>query len=168
VQTIWKFGRLAVTGEKIDFADPAETGPAVRERGLRIELRVVRASGAGSIYASDGWAATPAICRIDLLESRPGAADRMHWHPVMTDGEPGDRTFDHEISGDPSAWVRSRLCDVESLLRGAGITGDFHPDAEELRHEVDAVVTWVEQSLAQTRRPWPEVTHDERGLAPVP
>ena len=168
MQTIWKFGRLAVTGEEIDFMDPAETGPEVRERGLRLELRVVRAGGGGSIYASDGWAFTPAICRIDLLESRPGAADRMHWHPVMADGEPGDRTFDHDMSADPPAWVRSRLGDVESLLRGSGVTEDFHADAEELRHGVDVIATWIERGLQRMRQPWPEATHDERGLAPMP
>ena len=41
MHVVWKFGRLAITAEEIDFRDPAGTGPDVRERGLRIEFRVV-------------------------------------------------------------------------------------------------------------------------------
>lgn len=37
-----------------------------------------------SVYASPGWALSPAVCRFDLLESRPGARDRMHWHPTIS------------------------------------------------------------------------------------
>ena len=41
----------------------------------------------GSIYV-DPHTLQPAIC-IDFLESRPDAADRMHWRPTMEAGEPG-------------------------------------------------------------------------------
>ena len=167
MQTIWKFGRLAVVGELIDFRDPAVTGPDVRERGLRVELRVVRADGEGSIYASEGWVFAPAVCRFDLLESRPGAANRMHWHPVMAGGEPGDRTFDRGMASDPSAWLVARLCDVEALLRGAGMVEDFHDDAEELRRGIDVIDVWVARGLERMRQPWPDASHDERGLAPA-
>ena len=167
MEMIWKFGRLAVTGELIDFKDPAETGPDVRERGVRIELRVVWVVDGDSIYASPGWTFGPAVCRFDLLESRPGAADRMHWHPTMIDGEPGDRTFDPSIAADPPAWLRARLREVETLLCHAGCAEDLHDDAERVRREVDVVAEWVARCLERLRTPWPEVTHDERGLAPT-
>jgi hypothetical protein len=161
MMTIWTFGRLAVTAEEIDFVDPAEVGPDVRERGLRLELRVVHPGVPGSIYASPGWVVDAPVCRFDLLESRPGARDRMHWHPAMSAGEPGDRTFDRALAADPVGWLRARLSHAEALLDD----DDLRPDAAELRAGVDVVLRWVEQGLERMAAPWPDAVHDERGLA---
>ena len=56
----------------------------------------LRRRGPGSVYASDVVTLDQALCRCDFLESGPGKADRMHWHPEMADGEPGDRSFEAE------------------------------------------------------------------------
>jgi hypothetical protein len=166
METAWIFRTLAVTAAEIDFLDPALRGdPGDRERGVRLELRPVHSRPGASVYASSDLVLGPATCRIDLLESAPGAADRMHWHPVMEGGEPGDRVFDPGIPRDPSGWLTARLQRVDELLpRDA--------DAEGLDEDVDAVaraaadvVAWVEAALERVRRPWPEAAHDARGKA---
>jgi len=170
METAWVLDTLAVTVCDIDFRDPALAGrPDARERGVRVEVRPVRTSYAGSVYASPTHVLQPALCRIDLLESAPGAVDRMHWHPQMDGGEPGERTFDPAIGADPVGWLRDRLADPAALLTNAGV--DLEPHAEDLaalRALAVEVGARVEQGLARARQPWPEVSHDERGLAPVP
>lgn len=90
MERLWLFDQLAVSVAEIDFLDPAlADGGDVRERGVRVEVRQARQLPAGSIYASPALSLSPAIARVDLLESAPGAADRMHWHPAMRAGEPG-------------------------------------------------------------------------------
>src|SRR3954451_18108978 len=168
MQTAWIFPTLAVTADEIDFLDPALRGdPDARERGVRLELRPVDGGAAGSVYASPALTLRPAVCRIDLLESSPGAADRMHWHPVMRAGEPGDRVFDPRIPADPTGWLVERLGHVEELLGQADV-----PDPERHREDGSAIarrppeiVAWVEAALERTRRPWPTVRHDARGMA---
>jgi hypothetical protein len=169
METAWVLETLAVTVCDIDFVDPADADqPDGRERGVRVEVRTVATSYDGSVYASPTLVLRPAVCRIDLLESAPGAADRMHWHPVMDDGEPGERTFEPAMPSDPVGWLRSRLEDPAALLVRAGVALEPHAvDLEALSGLASAVVARVEQGLARARRPWPEVRHDERGLAPV-
>ncbi|NYD35122.1 hypothetical protein [Actinomycetospora corticicola] len=132
---------------------------------MRVELREMRQVHAGSIYASLRWDLAPAFCRIDLLESRPGAADRMHWHPGMVDGEPGARSTDADLTVDPVAWVEARLHAPEILLRGVELDPQVHADAAGLSEEADTITGWVARGLERMRRPWPEVTYDARGLA---
>jgi hypothetical protein len=160
MQTCWLFDTLAVTVEPTDFLDPAFASELdIRERGVRVEIRPVHSRHTGSIYASDEITLQPGLCRIDLLESAPGAADRMHWHATMTDGEPGDRVFDAAIRADPLDWLTQRLADVQGLLAEAGVY-------EVERHSDDIVAT-VRSGLEWARRPWPDVSHDERGMASV-
>jgi hypothetical protein len=152
MEKVWVIGSLAVTVARIDFLDPAVADePDARERGVRVEVRPADVVRRGSIYASSAVSIEPADYRIDLLESRPGAADRMHWHPTMTDGEPGERVFDPALSADPLAWVTERLS-------GAGGVGAH---VEEIVEEIDRGLEWA-------RQPWPpieRVDRDERGLA---
>lgn len=145
----------AIAVARVDFHDPAlADDPTPRERGVRVEIRPVSEEYAGSLYSSSTLRAEPATTRIDLLESRPGAADRMHWHPVMHDGEPGDRTFDPALSADPVGWLRTHLL---------GLTDD------DLAPYVDEVLALVESGLVWARSSWPEhVERDERGMASVP
>jgi hypothetical protein len=150
MERVWIFDRLAISMARIDFLDPAVDGPDARERGVRIEVRPVRATTDGSIYVSTAWDLQPATCRIDFLESAPGAADRMHWHPTMHDGEPGERTFDADMPPDPVAWLTS-------YLLGLG-DAQVHGAADEIGVEVAAGLAWA-------REPWPDVEHDERGMA---
>jgi hypothetical protein len=169
MDTAWTCGSLALTVADIDFLDPALAGgPGDRERGVRLELRLLERDGSGSVYASPGVRASPAVCRIDLLESAPAAADRMHWHPVMHAGEPGDRVFDPAIGADPLRWLHAHLQDVETLLSTAGVAEPeaYAAEAAVLAANSEVILARVSRGLEWARQPWPEVQHDARGLAP--
>jgi hypothetical protein len=168
MERVWVFESLAVAVMRIDFLDPAVAHePDARERGVRIEVRPANAVTAGSIYASSTTTLQPAVCRIDFLESAPGAADRMHWHPDMSDGEPGDRTFDRSMPPDPVEWLTSFLDEgLGDLLRRAEVTG-VGRDLDSIRGAADEIGRAVADGLAWAREPWPTVEHDERGMAAV-
>lgn len=161
----WGFSDHAVTVEGIDFVDPAiRERPDARERGVRLELRPSREEWSGSVYASPGRLLGPGLLRVDLLESAPGAADRMHWHPRMRDGEPGGRTFDDAMPADPRAWL------VDFLVRLAehappGVA--LGADAAAIAAAADEIADAAVRALGATRGRWPPVEHDERGLAPA-
>lgn len=169
MQRVWLFEKLAITVERIDFLDPALVGqPDARERGVRLEVKPARSTHRGSVYVSSEDDLQPAICRIDLLESRPHAADRMHWHPVMESGEPGDRTMDPSIGVDPVGWLVGQLTSLDSLLVRAGIEGvpDLRDDVAAVRSVTDEIAASAAAGLEWARQtPWPVVVHDERGLA---
>jgi hypothetical protein len=169
MEQAWIFGRLAVTLARIDFLDPALMDEDdVRERGVRVELRVVDTTCTGSIYASPGVDLRPAVCRIDLLESAPYAVNRMHWHPVMEDGEPGDRTFEVSMVDDPLDWLDQHLRQSDVLLAQSGVTVDdvMRLDIETIREVVPDIVAAAARGLEWARvEPWPDVDRDERGLA---
>ena len=152
MQRAWLFERFAVTLAGIDFIDPELAHePDARERGVRVEIRPLTSTLHGSGYASPEVTLAPAVRRIDLLESRLGAADRMHWHPTMADGEPGDREFDPALTADPVGWLR------------AWLTG---PGAELSSAAADEVADAVARTLTAVRdAPWTDVDHDENGLA---
>ena len=139
----------AVTVEAIDFVDPAtKDQPDARERGVRVEVRPVRTTVVGSVYASPSWSLDPGVVRVDLLESAPYAADRMHWHPQMRDGEPGRRAYEPAMGADPASWLRQFLTARDDV--DDAIIGD--------------VVAAATLALEERRQPWPAVEHDERGL----
>jgi hypothetical protein len=169
MERVWMFGHLAITVARIDFLDPAlVSSPDVRERGVRIEVRPVGTHAEGSVYASPTHVLQPALCRIDFLESAPGAADRMHWHPAMQSGEPGDRTFDQDMPADPIAWLTTFLRDLDGFLVRAKVPDveAMARDLEEVRATVHEIGAAVEDGLAWARvAPWPDVEHDERGMA---
>ena len=170
MQTCWVFDTLAVTVERTDFLDPAfASEPDTRERGVRVEIRPIETSHAGSIYASDPVTLQPGLCRIDLLESSPGAADRMHWHPAMSEGEPGDRSFDASMPTDPLGWLAQRLADVRVLLAEVGVDelGQHSESARHIADHADDIVAAARSGLEWARRPWPDVRHNERGMASI-
>lgn len=165
---MWVFDGLAISVARIDFLDPAVAGePDARERGVRIEVRRVRSVTTGTIYVSATTTLDPAICRIDLLESAPGAADRMHWHPTMRDGEPDGRTFDVEMRLDPVGWLTAFLHDLGDFLGRAGLPDDdpMSADLPQVREMADEIGVAVTAGLAWARESWPAVEHDERGMA---
>ncbi len=171
MERVWLLDHLALTLRETDFADPALAGEAdVRERGVRLEVRPVAVTAEGSLYSSPALALAPPVCRVDLLESAPGAADRVHWHPVMHDGEPGERVFDEALSADPEGWLAERLHDLTALVAGAPTAhrDRLLLDAPAVAALADEVGAQVAESLAALREPWPAVEHDERGMAPVP
>jgi hypothetical protein len=168
METAWLFDTLTVTVARIDFLDPAlAAAPDTRERGVRIEIRPTESASIGSIYASPQVTLSPAAFRIDLLESSPGAVDRMHWHPTMDGGEPGDRTFDANIAADPLRWLSERLGEVTDLLERAGVAdvARHERSASDIAGFRDEIVAAASAGLEWARRAWPEVTHDERGMA---
>jgi hypothetical protein len=166
MERVWVFERLAISMLRIDFIDPAVAHePDARERGVRVEVRPVRTAVEGSVYASWSRTLEPGICRIDFLESAPGAADRMHWHPEMRDGEPGDRTFNTDMPADPVGWLteflREGLGDFLARVDVAGVQGDV----QAIQGAADEIGAAVAEGLAWAREPWPHVEHDERGMA---
>ena len=164
----WLFDTLGVTVERTDFLDPEfASDPDIRERGVRVEIRPTESTHRGSIYASDPITLQPAMCRIDLLESAPGAADRMHWHPTMTGGEPGDRTFDAAIPADPLGWLAERLADITELLAEVGVAdaGRHRGSASQVAEQAAEIVAAAGSGLEWARAPWPDVHHNERGMA---
>jgi hypothetical protein len=169
MERAWLFNNLAVTVAQIDFVDPAVAHEDdARERGVRLEVRRLDAAADGTVYVSPAIDLHPALCRIDLLESRPGAADRMHWHPDMTGGEPGVRTFDQTMPSDPLGWVSVRLRDLGTVLPPA-MRDDprYLADVEAVAAAADDIVRTVREGLEWARQPWPDVDHDERGMATV-
>lgn len=171
MEQAWIFERLAVTLARIDFVDPELAHEDdVRERGVRLEVRLVETTSTGSIYASPALQLRPAVCRIDLLESASYAADRMHWHPVMEDGEPGDRTFDVTMVVDPLVWLEDHLRGSDVLLAESGVPLDdgVRADVALIREVAPEIVSAARRGLERARvDPWPEVVRDDRGLATI-
>ncbi|MDX6318939.1 MAG: hypothetical protein QOD35_2339 [Nocardioidaceae bacterium] len=169
MERAWLFDSLCVTVAAVDFLDPElRLQPDARERGVRVEIRPTTSTqNGGTVYASLPISLEAAICRIDLLESRPGAADRMHWHPTMRSGEPGDRTFDTALSADPIGWLGERLRDLHRLVGGTSVAdaAGFGADAGAVGRVADEVVDAVCAGLESSRTDWPDVDHDERGMA---
>ncbi|MEO8851409.1 MAG: hypothetical protein ABI360_06735 [Allobranchiibius sp.] len=167
----WLTDTLAVTLARVDFLDPAFADqPDTRERGIRVEIRPVNAHHRGTIYSSPQLVLGEAIARMDLLESAPHAADRMHWHPGMIDGEPEDRTYDPAMPADPTGWLGGRLRDVGGLLQQSGVsdTDRFQAAAASIADLTPEIVHEARAGLAWAREAWPEVDHDERGMAVQP
>ena len=156
MERVWVFDRLAVSVARVDFLNPAVAGePDARERGVRVEVRPVVSAAAGSIYASDSKTLQPAICRID-------------WHPTMHDGEPGERTFEPAMPPDPVGWLTTFLHDLGGFLDRAGVPGVREMDLDSARAAAQEIGAAVEGGLAWARTtPWPDVEHDERGMAPA-
>lgn len=169
MEQMWTFSSSAITVAAVDFLDPAiADGPDARERGVRLEVRPAHWRRAGSIYASPALDVGPAVIRVDLLESSPYAADRMHWHPGMRNGEPGDRTFDLSLGEDPRRWLEGFLSHLPDVALGGldpELAASLHADEPEIAAAAGAILESVMQELLGARGPWPEVTRDERGLA---
>ena len=87
----------------------------------------------------------------------------------MTDGEPGDRVFDAAIPADPLGWLSERLADVTALLAEVGVDDlDRHSEsARQVADHVDDIVAAARTGLEWARGHWPDVSHNERGMAVV-
>jgi hypothetical protein len=168
MERVWVFEQLAVTMRRVDFLDPALAGERdVRERGVRVEIKPATTRADGSVYASDVTTLDQALCRLDFLESGPGRADRMHWHPEMAGGEPGDRTFDVGMPADPQAWLTAFLQDDlrDHLVRGGHDVTAYDDDLAAIADTTGEIARGLGEGLAWAREPWPAVEHDERGMA---
>ncbi|SOE10458.1 hypothetical protein SAMN06272775_1500 [Streptomyces sp. 2323.1] len=161
--------RLCVSVEMLDFVNPNRLQDG-RECGVRLELRLSEPDTLpGSIYASRALSITRGVCRFDLLESAPGAQDRMHWHPEMPNGEGRKRLYDDELARDPMGWLGRQLRDAIGLLKTGGVDAAerFADDARLLARMADDIVADATDTLSRSRRtPWPPVERrDERGMA---
>lgn len=157
MERIWAFEASAITAVLVDFLDPALAGqPDIRERGVRLEIRQMTAGSVDTIYSSPAVSLEPAVVRIDLLESAPHKADRMHYHPDMVGGYPDERTYDKTMVEDPIVWLRSYLTRLHQWV--GQDDGDAMADASEI------IAREAAGLLEEARQPWPEVVHDERGL----
>ena len=168
MERVWTFDRLAVTMRRVDFLDPALVDqPDARERGVRVEITPVRALTPGSVYASDVVTLDQALCRCDFLESAPGKADRMHWHPEMADGEPGERSFDVDMPGDPRDWLARFLSGGlrDHLIRLGHDPATHADDLAAIGDTAEEICRALDEGLAWAREPWPDVEHDDRGMA---
>jgi hypothetical protein len=168
MERLWTFDRLAVTLRRVDFLDPALADePDARERGVRVEIKPAQTQTTGSGYASDVVTLDQALCRCDFLESGPGKADRMHWHPEMANGEPGPRTFEPDMPADPRGWLVAFLrSGLPDYLSGSGHDlASYGDDLTEIGDAADEIGRALDEGLAWAREPWPDVEHDERGMS---
>jgi hypothetical protein len=152
------YQRLGIVIEDIYFLepdpDPGEEGP---ERGVRVEVRLVENQPlSGSRYSAYPIDIRTAIWRADLLGSvaaGPGARDRMHYHPLMADDEPGDRQWDPAIRANPLEWIASQLEQIELIVTAkvSDITPYRH-DLAEIRRQAPLIVRSTEEMMEQVHR----------------
>ena len=109
-----------------------------------------------TIHSSAALSLKPAIIRIDTLESAPNKADRMHFHPGMVDGEPGERAFDENMVKNPIDWLLSYLEKLHDCVGQA--------DGRSIAEAAEVITRETAEFLEEARQPGPEVVHDERGL----
>jgi hypothetical protein len=157
VLTVFAFQRVAVTVEDIWFFEPDPyPGEEGAERGVRVEVRLLdRLPQTGSIYSAYPVHVGTAVWRADLLESvaaGPGSADRMHFHPLMTDDEPGEREFAPAIKVDPFGWLQGQLADPIGLLtlKVEAIEG-YLGDVEEWQLALPQILDSARLSLERVR-----------------
>jgi hypothetical protein len=76
----------------------------------------------------------------------------MHYHPHMTDSEPGSRVFDTAIPADPIGWLTRQLGSLDDLLAGKvdGVE-QFAADAAALRSEAPHIGSAVSAMLERVR-----------------
>lgn len=152
------YQRLGIVIEDIYFVepnpDPGEEGP---ERGVRVEIRLIENHPlSGSRYSAYPIDIRTAIWRADLLGSvaaGPGARDRMHYHPLMADDEPGDRQWDPAIKADPIGWIATQLERIEMIVAAKVLdVAAYRHDLAEIRRQAPLIVGSVEQMMGQVHR----------------
>jgi hypothetical protein len=147
------FEHIGVVVGDLYFSDPtAPPSQQGAERGVRLEVRVLdRPPLPGSPYSAQPITVDAPIWRLDLLETVDGpfgSFDRTHHHPTFTGWEPGDRVFDHELSGDPLPWLGSQLGDLDALVARSPVAlPDLHADSAQLRAAIPEILDTVERLL---------------------
>ncbi|HEY2331715.1 MAG TPA: hypothetical protein VGH94_07325 [Acidimicrobiales bacterium] len=147
------FDRLGVVVSDLYFVDPAPApGQEGPEQGVRVELRLVEAGPLrGGIYSARPITIERPVWRVDLLESvdHPATLDRAHHHPFFDGWEPSPRRFVKALSDDPLRWLRTRLDDLDGVLRGARVPPDAvgATDVDDVRRAAPEIVAAVESLL---------------------
>jgi hypothetical protein len=152
------FERIGVLVSDLYFVDPnPQPGQDGAEHGVRLEVRMLGQSELhGSIYSARTIEAGHPVWRADLLEAvegKPGSFNRTHHHPGFSDWEPGKRVFEKGLSAAPVEWVGEQLCDLEAILKRAGIedAGGYAADAEGLRGAADEIKAVIHSLLDRVR-----------------
>jgi hypothetical protein len=154
---LFAFDRVGIAIGDIYFVDPEPTpGQEGAEHGVRLEVRLMEELPRdGSIYAARPILIGEPLWRCDLLESVEGTAgsfDRTHHHPEMTDWEPGDRTFERGLSGQPLGWLGDRLGGLRPTLEAAGLAPEVvESDEAQIRSSAPEIVAVVERMLQRVR-----------------
>ena len=152
------FGRIGVLAGDLYFVDP-EPGPGQEgaERGVRLEVRLLeRGELRGSRYSAQPIEVGRPVWRADLLETvdgPPGSLNRAHHHPRFRDWEPGQRSFDADLTANPVQWVEDQLADLDGLLERAGIPGDAATaaDAKAVRDCLPEITDAVRRLLQKVK-----------------
>jgi hypothetical protein len=152
------FGRIGVLAGDLYFVDP-EPGPGQEgaERGVRLEVRLLeRGELRGSRYSAQPIEVGQPVWRADLLETvdgPPGSLNRAHHHPRFRGWEPGQRSFDADLTTDPVQWVGDQLADLDGLLERAGVPGDeaTAADAKAVRDSVPEITDAVRRLLQRVK-----------------
>ncbi|MBD0742690.1 hypothetical protein [Streptomyces sp. CBMA152] len=152
------FERVGVVVGDLYFVNPEpEPGQEGPERGVRIELRMLEPGELkGSIYSARPIMIDRPLWRGDLLESADGpfaTFDRTHHHPRFRAWEPGLRVFVEQLTADPLGWVAERLCDLDGLLKEAGVAPDEvgPADSVDLRRTVPQIMDAINLLLEGIR-----------------
>jgi hypothetical protein len=125
------------------------------EHGARLELRLLQPQQhRGTQSAAQYFGIDRPVWRADLfdrLDGSPGAFEAAHFHPRFDANEPTQRVWPADIGSDPWGWTKRQLSDLHAVCEGGGVsTTGIDDDAEDLRHEVDAIVQ-AAQSFAPAR-----------------
>jgi hypothetical protein len=152
------FERIGVLVSDLYFVDPAPgPGQEGAERGVRLEVRMLgQGELKGSIYSARPIEVGQPVWRADLLETAdgpPGSLNRAHHHPAFSGWDPGQRSFDPNLSADPVRWVGDQLSDLGALLDRAGVqaSGSFAADAESLRGCLPEITAAVRRLLDKVK-----------------
>jgi hypothetical protein len=110
-----------------------EPDPDEPERGVRVEIRLVRDAGhRGSPSAAQEVALDQPLFRadlFDLISREPGNFLRAHYHSSFEGVEPGERQWDGRLSADPFGWLAEQLGDLEAIVARAGFASVVDADA---------------------------------------
>lgn len=116
------------------------------EHGARLELRLLQPQQhRGTQSAAQYFGIDRPVWRADLfdrLDGTPGAFEAAHFHPRFDGNEPTKRVWPEDISSDPWGWLQRQLSDLHALCEAGGVsTAGLDDDAEDLRSELDTIVT---------------------------
>lgn len=134
------------------------------EHGARLELRLLQPQQhRGTQSAAQFFGIDRPVWRADLfdrLDGTAGAFEAAHFHPRFDGDEPTRRVWPEDIGSDPWGWTKRQLSDLHAMCAAGGVpTTGIDNDAEDLRHELDAIVQ-AAQSFAPARCTSPLQCHE--------
>jgi len=112
------------------------------------------------------------IQRIDLnLDPQPMADLRRLKHPAIGIYHVFQETYDPKQyallhpSGPKSDYAARLTCHDQAIEAGLGEVGRHEGSADEIVEHLDEIIAAASAGLEWARQPWPELQHDERGMA---